>query len=272
MSIPMDLTGSAYGEAAAFFDRISGSYRGKYSYQSPFHRYYFNERLRKAIAGLSLDGKDVLDIGSGTGNLYDSLSEQFPRVRFHATDVSAGMLEQSKVPEQQRFLGHAYDHDFPVRSFDAIFMLGVTTYLPPPELSKNLDFISKSLNPGGIAVITFTNKHGFDTLVRGVLRHPLRLFGSKDKVLASGIRTRKYSLPEVRRLAAPHLRITREDVHNHTIFPLNLLLPGPSLRLAGRLSRVKGAPAWLRFLSSDLMIRAEHTGEAHGPERQLSTH
>ncbi|HMN06716.1 MAG TPA: class I SAM-dependent methyltransferase [Flavobacteriales bacterium] len=261
----MDPTRPAAGEAATFFDRISGTYREKYAQQSPFHRYYFNERLDKAIHGLDLQGKDVLDIGSGTGNLYDALIERFPTMRFHATDVSSGMLAQSRVPEEQRFWGHAYDHGFEVRAFDAIFMLGVTTYLDPAELERNLAFIARSLKPGGLAIITFTNKHGLDHWVRTVFRLPMRLFGSKDKVLSSGLRTRAYSIREVRRVLAPFLQIQQEEVHNHTVFPLNLLLPGPSLRIAGRFARVSGAPAWLRFLSSDLMVHAHKAPNATTP-------
>lgn len=243
-------------EAARFFDRVSSTYRDKYADQSPFHRYYFNERLEKATRGLDLHGKDVLDIGSGTGNLFDHLIERFPDMRFFATDVSAGMLAQSRVPDERQSLGHAYEHTFPVRTFDAIFLLGVTTYLSPDELEKNLAFIARSLKPGGVAVITFTNKHGLDTLLRELVRLPMRLFGSKERVLSSGLRTRNYAIGEVRRLLAPHLRIVREDVHNHTVFPFGALLPGPSIAWARRLARRPSTPAWLRFLSSDLMVRA----------------
>lgn len=248
---------SPEGEAASFFDRISHAYRNKYSEQSPFHRYYFNERLEKATRGLDLEGKDVLDIGSGTGNLYDELIERFPRMRFYATDLSAGMLAQSRVPGQYQFRGHAYNHQFPVRTFDAIFMLGVTTYMTPAELGKNIDLVARSLNAGGTAIITFTNKHGLDTIARAMLRAPLRLLSQNDKVLSSGLRTHSYSIREVRKLLSPLLCIAQEDVHNHTIFPFNLVLPGPSIHFACRLSRVKHTKAWLRFLSSDLMIRVQ---------------
>ncbi|MBS1581174.1 MAG: class I SAM-dependent methyltransferase [Bacteroidetes bacterium] len=248
-------------EAARFFDRVSGTYRDKYTHQSAFHRYYFNERLEKATRGMDLRGKCVLDIGSGTGNLYDHLIARAPDLRFFATDVSPGMLAQSRVPPAQRFVGHAYAHAFPVRAFDAIFLLGVTTYLSPEELQRNLAFMAGSLAPGGVAVITFSNRHGLDTGMRALFRLPSRLFGNRDRVLSSGLRTRTYSMGEVRRLLQPHLRIVREDVHNHTVFPFGALLPGPSIALAERLARLPAdggpPPAWLRFLSSDLMVRAE---------------
>lgn len=242
-------------EAARFFDAVSGTYRNKYKNASPFHRYYFNERLWKATRELDLAGKDVLDVGSGTGDLYDHLIGRFPDVRFYATDISAGMLAQSPVPEAHKYTGDAYDHPFAQRAFDVIFMLGVTTYLSSEELERNLAFIARSLKPGGTAIISFTNKHGLDTIVREALRPLMRLTGGKGRVLSSGLRTRNYSLSEARRALAPHFEEARLDVHNHTVFPFGLLLPSISIGLAERLARKRSVPAWLRFLSSDLLFR-----------------
>ena len=165
-------TRSSSSNAARFFDRTSTNYRAKYTHASPFHHYYFNERLDKATRELELGGKKVLDIGSGTGNLYDHLLPCFPGMRFFATDVSAGMLSQSLVPEADRYVGFAYDHGFAQRTFDAIFMLGVTTYMDAAELERNLAFIAKSLSPGGQAIITFTHSGGLDTWMRWLLKLP----------------------------------------------------------------------------------------------------
>lgn len=242
--------------AARFFDEVSGTYRDKYTAQSPFHQYFFNERLEKATRGLDLSDADVLDIGGGTGDLYVHLVQRFPHMRFHATDVSAGMLAQSAVPTERKFVGHAYDHPFTTRTFDVIFMLGVTTYLAPDELERNLAFMATSLKPGGRVVITFTNKHGLDTWTRALARGPMRWMGSKGKVLASGLRLYMYARREAEAILGRYFTVERLDVLNHTIFPFNLLLSGPSLRLAGFLSRTKGAPAWLRWMSSDLLFRA----------------
>lgn len=242
--------------AARFFDGVSGTYRDKYTRRSAFHHYFFNERLQKATRGLDPANADVLDIGSGTGNLFDFLAERSPGMRFHATDVSAGMLEQSRVPADNKFAGHAYDHPFATHSFDAIFMLGVTTYLSPSELEKNLGFMVRSLKPKGVVVITFSNKHGLDTWMRALLRWPMRLLGRKDRVLGSGLKLHTYSHGEVRSLMERHFTIVRSEGLNHTVFPFNLLVPFLAIPLARLLSRVDGAPTWLRWLSSDLLIRA----------------
>jgi SAM-dependent methyltransferase len=243
-------------QAARFFDEVSGTYKDKYKDRSPFHRYFFNERLLKATRGLDLADADVLDIGSGTGELYEHLVARFPRMRFHATDVSAGMLAQSPVPADRKYVGHAYEHPFPVRRFDAVFMLGVTTYLTPEELDRNLSFIASSLRPGGHVVITFTNAHALDSWTRNLLRWPMRLFAGRGNVLSSRLKLWMYGHSAVLRIMGRHFRVERVEGLNHTIFPFNLLFPGPSLRIAQHLSRRADAPAWVRWLSSDLLVRA----------------
>ena len=249
-------SGTQHEQAARFFDGVSGTYRDKYTRASAFHHYFFSERIDKATRDLDLSNADVLDIGSGTGNLYDDLIKRFPAVRFFATDVSAGMLLQSPVPADRKFTGHAYDHTFGTRAFNAIFMLGVTTYLSPEELEKNLAFIASSLKPGGKAVITFSNAHALDTWMRAVARWPLSLLGRKDKVLASGLELRTYSISEVRRIIAPHLSISRVDLLNHTVFPFNILMQGIAVAIAKRLD-LYGSGMVMRGLSSDLLIHAE---------------
>lgn len=243
-------------QAARFFDSVSGTYKDKYKDRSPFHHYFFNERLDKATRGLDLANADVLDIGSGTGALYDHLIEQFPHMRFHATDVSAGMLAQSAVPTACKYQGHAYDHPFAVKRFDVVYMLGVSNYLTPDELEKNLTFIERSLKPGGRVIITFTNAHALDTWLRNLARGPLRLLGGKGKVLSSGLGSWTYGQGEAQRIMKRHFNVERIDLLNHTVFPFNQLLSGPSLALARRLSRRVENAAWLRWLSSDLLIRA----------------
>jgi SAM-dependent methyltransferase len=243
-------------EAARFFDRVSSSYRDKYARKSRFHHYFFTERLEKAVQGLDLSDADVLDIGSGTGNLHDHLLPLFPRMRFHATDVSAGMLAQSRVPQERRFVGHAYAHPFATKRFDAIFMLGVTTYLSAEELKRNLAFIAEALKPGGVAVISVSNAHALDTWNRSVVRWLVRPWKGGGRVIASGLKLHNYSRAEARRVVEQGMSVERMDLLNHTVFPFNHLFPKVSVGLAGLLARVQGTPAWLRWLSSDLLVRA----------------
>ncbi|MCO5274111.1 MAG: class I SAM-dependent methyltransferase [Flavobacteriales bacterium] len=239
-----------------FFDRISAGYGSRYQGQDRFHRYYFQERMNKAVDGLDLADCNVLDIGSGTGDLYDQLITRFPSMQFLATDVSAGMLAHSNVPQAQQYIGPVYEHNLgPVR-FHAIFMLGVTTYMGRDELEKNLDFIARHLHPDGRFIATFTNRSSLDSWMRSLAQHFVKPDPAGRNVLSSGLQIHKYTYPAIRAMLEPKFRIMRWDALNHTIFPFNRLLPGLSIRAARQLGRTQGVPGWLRFLSSDLMVHA----------------
>lgn len=252
------------GRVARFFDRLAPEYGERYEGKDRFHEHFFQERTEKAVRGLDLSGRDVLDIGSGTGDLYARLIIRFPDMRFLATDISAAMLAHSKVPPAQRLLGHLYELDLGDRRFHAIFMLGVSTYMDRPELEKNLEFAARHLAPGGTFTATFTNKHALDTWARAAARKPLRLFGGGGHVLTSGLPIHSYGFKETRSLLARHFILKEWDLLNHTVFPFNRLLPGMSIRLARVLSSLKAPPAWLRFLSSDLMVHAESRYSSSG--------
>lgn len=248
--------GIAPEDPKAFFDHLGATYASRYKGQDRFHRYFFHERMEKAVRGLDLSNGHVLDIGSGTGDLYGVLYSRFPEIRFLASDISAGMLEHSLVPPSQRLLGRIYEHDLGGTRFDAIFMLGVSTYLDKEELVKNLAFAAAHLAPQGRFIITFTNAMALDTWLRALAKGVMGQKSSKGNVLSSGMKIHRYNHQEIAALLEPHFKIIAWDALNHTVFPFNKLLPAPSVALAKRLSRGTGAPAWLRFLSSDLMVRA----------------
>lgn len=240
-----------------FFDRASARYAERYSGNDPFLRYFLRERLDKAVRGMDLAECDVLDVGSGTGELYALLHRRFPGMRFLATDVSAGMLRHSAVPETQRMHGHAYAMDLGNRRFDAVFMLGVSTYMDRAELGRNFAFIARHLRPGGRFVATFTNRHALDTWCRAAARALLPHRSTGDhRILSSGLAIHAYSTRELKHLFQGMFRMERIDTLNHTLFPFNRAFPALSEKLAQLLSRIAGAPWWLRPLSSDLMIHA----------------
>jgi len=83
----------------------------------------------------------------------------------------------------------------------------------------------------------------------------MRLFGSKDKVLSSGVRTRTYGVNSAKKALAPHLDLERLEFHNHTVFPFGLLLPGLSIRLAHHIDRLPSTHWLHRWLSSDIIVR-----------------
>lgn len=244
-------------DPARFFDRLGPSYGSRYKGEDAFHHYYFQERMAKAIRGLDLSDAHVLDIGSGTGDLYGALAPRFPRMHFLASDVSEGMLAHSLVPPAQRLLGHIYEHDLGEARFDAIFMLGVTTYMNADELEKNLAFAARHLAPEGRFVATFTHADALDSRLRSLAKGIMgRRSGNSDNVLTSGLRIHQYGFRAAKSILERHFRVEDWDGLNHTVFPFNRLFPKESIGLAKRLARHQGKPAWLRFLSSDLLFHA----------------
>jgi ubiquinone/menaquinone biosynthesis C-methylase UbiE len=239
-----------------FFNRISDGYKDKYKTVSPFHIYFFNERLEKATCGINFNNKTVLDIGSGTGDLYDYIIKKYPEVAYYASDISEGMLKKSHVPESNKFVGNCYDISFPIDRFDYIFMLGVTTYMPLEELNKTLHFISERLQKNGTAIITFTNKSAYDTIMHDLLKKPLRLlYKKKNTVITQDFSIYTYTTAEVQAAVEPLFQVQAIDFLNHTIFPFNFLLPSISVMRAKRISQKTKSRKFLERNSSDFILK-----------------
>lgn len=241
-----------------FFDQQAANYSTKYADHSPFHHYFFNERLEEATEGVTLTNKCVLDIGAGTGNLYDYLRERHANFEFVATDISAEMLAKSNIPIKQQYVGNCYDVDLPYQQFDYIFMLGVTTYFSVAELSKVLTFIQQNLADEGKAIISFTNKYSLDAFSRKLASYPLKALGVKNKVITQSFSRYEYSAKRVTDLLNQHqLQMKDTRYLNHTVFPFNLLLGNVAIKLAHGIKRTIKSNTLLSPLSSDFLMIVE---------------
>jgi SAM-dependent methyltransferase len=240
---------------ALYFDRISTEYRSRYEARKPFHSYFFRQRLNAAVDGFAFNGKSVLDIGAGTGALYDELTGRFPDVDYFGCDISGRMLAQSSIPPDRAFVGRAQDVSLPLRQFNFIVLLGVTSYQEPAELAGTWRFISDRLARDGTAIISFTNRASIDHLLRSMMKlaKPLAWRG----VFGQPFTTRAHRLHEVEGMAqSVGLRITRSAFLNQTFSPFNTMLPKPSVAMAKLIERFAPAAA-MPFLSSDFLVFAE---------------
>lgn len=98
-------------------------------------RYYSKEWLRAMLKQIDLTKiNSILDIGCGTGILYEVLSEEGYKGSYAGTDLSNDMLEVGR----KRYKGidlRAMDCEkleFPSRSFDVVFMRSVLHHIPNP--------------------------------------------------------------------------------------------------------------------------------------------
>lgn len=237
-------------EVEKFFDSHAKDYSKKYSRDDLFYEYFFYERLEKVTQDLDFSNKRILDIGAGTGALYDYLTNELSlkTIDYTATDISAGMLNQSNIPAEKRMVG-----DFDVlqfsRNYDFIFMLGVTTYMDKEMISKTFDKINSLLSPEGRLIVTFTNKRSLDIFLRSLFRPIAKLFSGKNAILSQGFETYYYSESEVFKMVPNGMETKKVVGLNHTFFPLSRLIPNISVRLAKKIDKTKKMA-----LSSDLLF------------------
>ena len=221
----------------AFFDRLAPSYRRRYDGSQVFLKYLHEERVEKALEGLDLQGKTILDIGAGAGILYDRLLEMGAAGGYYACDISAPMLAQSLIPEDRRCVGAPEDCDFSVEKFDLVFVLGVTTYLSPEEFIAILEFIAKRLRLGGTAVLSFSHSASLDFRIRRLFAWLVPKAWLKNTVLGQTFPFLGYRAGEVERALPEGLRLSEIRWLNATVFPFSRAAP----RLSVFLSK-----AWLK--------------------------
>lgn len=208
-----------------YFDSIANDYDHRYDASArPYHSYLHQQRLRIAAGGIDFAGRRILDIGAGTGSLYDFIVQRVPDPDYFACDVSEEMLAQSKIPRQRRAVGEVAEIIPPHAAFDLIFMLGVSTYLSPEAWQAVLARVTILLAPEGRFIVSYTNPRSLDWHVRSMIRRVWRGKG----VLGQSFETFAY-LPDI---ATPPLRLHRADWYNASLTPVNTLLPRLSFWLA----------------------------------------
>jgi SAM-dependent methyltransferase len=240
---------------STYFDQISSGYSNRYGDRDTFRSYFFRQRLKAATEHFVFDGKRVLDIGAGTGALYDELVRRSPTVDYFACDISPQMLAHSAIPADRAFVGRVSEITFPRDSFDFIYSLGVSTYQEPAELAANWRFMADRLAPNGTAVVSFTNRAAIDHAIRTALRVAKPII--KRGVFGQSFATFAYRPADVADMAcAVGLQITRVVFLNQTVSPFNTLLPKPSVALARTIER-RAPVAMLPLLSADFVVVAE---------------
>lgn len=122
------------------------------------------------VAGLDAPepaGSRILEIGCGEGHHLLSLANRWPGARCVGLDVSAKAIHRARSRAKRAGLGNArfcearlseFEPDAP---FDFIIAHGFFSWVPDEVKVGLMDFIGKSLTPGGTAVVSFNVAAGW---------------------------------------------------------------------------------------------------------------
>lgn len=145
-----DRVESARRRVQEFFDRVSRVYDNPLV-QAAYYRRVQRKTL-EAAARRAPAAQAVLDVGTGTGELFRLLSERYPDAKLVGLDLSGEMLEKARAKDfggaQVAFVqGSVYELPFGDNAFDLITnTISSHFYL---DFDRALSEIRRVLAPGG---------------------------------------------------------------------------------------------------------------------------
>lgn len=142
------------------------------TYYDEFSDWYEKERhhgyhalldeLQIGVARPLCEGRDVLEIGCGTGLI---LKEIAPVARSAVgIDISPGMLSKAQARGLQVVEASATELPFSDASFDTVYSFKVLAHVR--DIQQAMSEVSRVLRPGGNAVLEFYNKQSLRYVVK----------------------------------------------------------------------------------------------------------
>ena len=199
-----NVCGSHYGQgefySREYFDHIKE------------HRYALEPHILKLIPFSSFQGKDVLEIGTGSGTDAALIAES--EANYYGIDLSPStVMTTQKCLEAYNLkgtvrVGNIENLELPSNRFDIVYSYGVLHHTP--NTKKAVDEIYRVLKSGGKAYIMLYNKSSFFYLIDVMI---LRRIGALFLVSAAGYSIVKNLTKEAHSLIkAFHERIKREGI------------------------------------------------------------
>jgi len=229
------------GRLNTFFNARAEAY-----VKNVFVDYLFSRREEAALGDDTLAGYTLLDFGCGTGRLYAYFRQNRPAAAFQylGLDPAGEMLAASPIPENERRVGDVSALRPEDGSFDRIYLLGVTTYLPDEVLVSSLAKLAGRLTENGRLVVHFTNANSLEVRLRQWLRPLLRRLTSGRHVASGGFDIYPRSMAQVDQFPLP-LALDQIRKLPATLPFLQHLSPRLAVWLSRRISR--RAPDALRM-------------------------
>ncbi|MDO9461336.1 MAG: hypothetical protein Q7N95_14670 [Alphaproteobacteria bacterium] len=251
---------------ADFFNSIASTYNFKYDKQkNSFLAHFFEERLKAAVQNARQPMGIVLDIGAGTGQLYNYLiDKKISFDDFWAVDISSSMLNNSSIPEDRRIVGTVNSSVLSPLSgtIEQFFMLGVTTYMSIPDIQEALRRIQELADRDAELSITFTNNRSVESRLQRLIASALKMSKRVNRdwsnryVASQTFDRTTLCESEMRSLLSPHGEIVEVNYQNQTFTPLNRIAPKFSICVERQIQKVFGSnPRMMAAFSSDIHFR-----------------
>jgi ubiquinone/menaquinone biosynthesis C-methylase UbiE len=141
-----------------YYDEFSAGYENERSKR--YHRFLDESEVR--IARPYCEGRDVLEVGCGTGLIMERLKE-FSR-SVVGVDLSAGMLEKARERGLTVHQGDATALPFEDGLFDTVVSFKVLAHVQ--GIRAALSEAARVTRPGGHLVLEFYNSQSIRTLVK----------------------------------------------------------------------------------------------------------
>jgi ubiquinone/menaquinone biosynthesis C-methylase UbiE len=166
VSTPMDASGS-HESNRAYYDAFAERYEDRRGSNDPGGYHELLDALESDFVKPFADGRDVLEVGCGTGLVLSRLA-RFAR---HAkgVDLSPGMLERARERGLDVVEGSATKLPFGDASFDLCCAFKVLAHVP--EIERALMEMSRVTRPRGVVVAEFYNPWSVRGLVKRLSPH-----------------------------------------------------------------------------------------------------
>jgi ubiquinone/menaquinone biosynthesis C-methylase UbiE len=157
----MDASGSKHSNKS-YYDVFSSEYERIRGPNAPGGYHELLDELESGLVARYGTGKDVLEVGCGTGLVLTRLAGFAKRAV--GVDLSPGMLEKARARGLEVQEASATELPFPDASFDVTCSFKVLPHIP--DIGTALSEMARVTRPGGHVLAEFYNPNSFRGLIK----------------------------------------------------------------------------------------------------------